>query len=81
MKLRRRSRRPHTVRPELEMAEQKNGRFSPTSLFFLGLIIGLAASLYYAWIIDPVVYTNASPARLSSTHKEAYILLVSQSYA
>ena len=41
---------------------------------------GFAAALYYAWIIEPVVLTEASPARLSDRQKAQYILLVSQSY-
>ncbi|MCB9420972.1 MAG: hypothetical protein H6667_14315 [Ardenticatenaceae bacterium] len=58
-----------------------NGRFTTPSLLLLGLIIGLAGSLYYAWIISPVVYTDASPARFSESYKAEYIFLVSQSLA
>jgi hypothetical protein len=47
----------------------------------LGIIIGLAGSLYYAWIVSPVIYTDASPARFSNSHKAEYIFLVSQSLA
>jgi hypothetical protein len=47
----------------------------------IGLIIGFAGALYYAWIIEPVSYIAASPARLSDEFKEEYILLVSQSFA
>lgn len=56
-------------------------RFSITSLLLFGLILGLAGGLYYAWIVSPVMYVDASPARLSDAHKEEYIFLVSQSYA
>lgn len=58
-----------------------NGRFTTPSLFLLGLIIGLAGSLYYAWIVSPVIYTDASPARFSEPYKAEYIFLVSQSFA
>jgi hypothetical protein len=51
------------------------------SLIFLGLILGLAGALYYAWIINPVVLIEASPARFSPEYKAEYILLVSQSFA
>jgi hypothetical protein len=47
----------------------------------LGLILGLAGALIYAWVLQPVVYVEASPARLREDHKVEYILLVSQSYA
>ena len=56
-------------------------RFTSPSLLLLGLIIGLAGSLYYAWIVAPVIYTDASPARLSQPYKAEYIFLVSQSLA
>ena len=51
------------------------------SLIFLGLILGLGGALYYAWIIDPIVLVDASPARFSPEYKAEYILLVSQSLA
>lgn len=47
----------------------------------MGLILGLAGGLYYTWIVEPVVYVSAGPARLSEAHKAEYIFLVSQSYA
>jgi hypothetical protein len=56
-------------------------RISATSLLFVGLVIGLAGGLYYAWIVAPVVYVEAGPARFSPQHKVEYIYLVSQSYA
>lgn len=56
-------------------------RISPAGWLLLGLLVGLAGSLYYAWVINPVVYTDASPARLSERYQAEYILLVSQSLA
>jgi hypothetical protein len=55
-------------------------RLSAASLTFIGLIIGAVIGLYYAWIVAPVVFTEASPARLSDRYQEEYILLISQSY-
>jgi hypothetical protein len=46
----------------------------------IGLAIGFAASLYIAWIVEPVSYTEASPARMSERYKAEYILLVSQAF-
>ncbi len=51
------------------------------SLIFFGLVLGLAGALYYAWIIDPIVLVDASPARFSPEYKAEYVLLVSQSLA
>lgn len=73
------SRRRRTVNGRSAVAPRKN--FSNASLFLLGLILGLAGALYYAWVIAPVVYVDASPSRLSATHQAEYIFLVSQSYA
>lgn len=56
-------------------------RISFTSWLFMGLLVGLGAGLYYAWIVQPIVYLQASPARLNEAAKAEYIVLVSQSYA
>lgn len=58
-----------------------SARVSSASLLLIGLIIGLSLGLYYTWVVDPVIFVDASPARLSQRHKEEYLLLVSQSYA
>jgi hypothetical protein len=54
---------------------------APASLVLIGLVIGLIAGLVYAWLINPIVYVDASPDRLNATYQEEYIFLVSQSYA
>lgn len=56
-------------------------RISGSSFLLLGLILGLAAGLYYAWMVAPVVYVDASPARFSDAQKQEYLFLVSQSHA
>lgn len=56
-------------------------RISATGLVLLGLILGLAGSLYYAWVVDPIIFVNASPARLAPHEQEEYIIMVAQSYA
>ena len=75
-----RSRRFQTRR-ELVEKDSSDSRLAVGSLFLLGLIVGLMAALYYAWVVNPIVYLDASPARLHEDFKEEYILLVSQSYA
>jgi hypothetical protein len=52
-----------------------------TSLFSFGMLLGLSLALYYAWLVDPVVFVDATPARLNAGFKAEYIYLVSQSYA
>ncbi len=56
-------------------------RLSSTGWLLLSLVIGLAGGLYYAWVVDPVIFTDASPARFNDRYREEYIILVSQSYA
>jgi len=60
---------------------QQHRTVSAAGLILFGLIIGLAGALYYAWVVAPVVYTNASPARFSDEYKDEYLLLISQNYA
>ncbi|MFN2221655.1 MAG: hypothetical protein PVH65_10830 [Chloroflexota bacterium] len=55
-------------------------RISAASLMLIGLAIGFGASLYFAWIVEPVSYTEASPARLSERYQAEYILLVGQAF-
>lgn len=56
-------------------------RISLASLLLVGLLLGLSLGLYYAWVVDPVIFVDASPGRLNARYKEEYLFLVSQSYA
>lgn len=73
---RRRRRRQTAVSPY----EGRSNWMSHSGWLFLGLIIGLAVGLYYSWVISPVVFTDASPARLGEPYKSGYVELISQSY-
>jgi hypothetical protein len=46
----------------------------------LGLVIGAAGGLYYAWFLDPVNRVNIAPSQLNPTDRQAYVLLVSEAY-
>ena len=77
---RRRRKRPYSGAEPTQ--EQSLGqRVSPAGWLLLGLLVGLAMALYYAWVVDPVVYTNANPSRLGDAYQREYILMVSQSLA
>ena len=56
-------------------------RMSGLSWLALGLGLGLVGGLLYAWLINPIVYVEASPARFNAAAQDEYIFLVSQSYA
>ncbi len=78
---RRRRRRPYQTESPDDAKQSAKQRGSTAGWLLLGLVIGLAFALYYAWVLNPVVYTDAQPSRLSEAYQREYILLVSQSYA
>lgn len=49
-------------------------------LFWICLVIGLGLGLYYAWVIDPVEFTNTSPDLLRSEHQRKWVELAALSY-
>lgn len=73
-----RSRRYQEVR---ERGRGEEPRVSAASFVLLGLLLGLAGGLLYAWVISPVVYTDAAPSRLNAQYTQEYLRLASQSYA
>lgn len=76
-------RRRRVSRPEHPFTDDSaaGGRVSAAGWILLGLVLGLAAGLWYAWMIDPVTFVEVSPARFNEQYQDDYILLVSQSYA
>lgn len=56
-------------------------RVARSSLLLLGLLLGLAGGLAYAWLVNPIIYVDVSPARMSMRYQNEYIYLASQSYA
>jgi hypothetical protein len=50
-------------------------------LLLITLVIGLGAGLAYAWLIDPVTYSEASPASVTQGYREAWLLMAAEAYA
>ncbi len=50
-------------------------------LLGMGLIIGVAGGLYYAWNINPVAYVDAAPSSLRQDFQSDYITVIAASYA
>lgn len=48
--------------------------------FIIMVLLGIAAGLYYAWVIDPVEYVDTSPDTLLFDYKADYILMVAEAY-
>ncbi len=72
-----RKQQTRTLRP------QRMRRVSRPALYNLlfGVLVGLAASLYYAWEIAPVQYVDNSPQALRGGYAHDYLLLIAQTYS
>ena len=46
-----------------------------------GILIGFLAGLAVAWIVQPVEYTDTSPASLRPAYKDLYRVLIATAYA
>lgn len=55
-------------------------RMHPWVGLALAFVLGLALSLTYAWLINPVEYYDTDPADLRADLREDYLLLVALSY-
>jgi hypothetical protein len=48
--------------------------------FLLMILIGLAAGLYYTWVVNPVQYIDTAPDSLREDYKADYVLMVAEVY-
>jgi len=49
--------------------------------FLIGIGLGLAGGLYYAWLINPVEYTDTAPDSLRADFRSDYLALIASAYA
>jgi len=47
----------------------------------LAVLLGLIAGLYYAWVVNPVAYTDTAPASLRADFRLDYLTLIAAAYA
>ena len=47
----------------------------------LGIALGVAAGLYYSWIVNPVEYVDTAPDSLRQDFRSDYIALIAAAYA
>jgi len=69
--------------PEVVINERKGTQEKQPFPWYLltGLILGFLLGLFYAWLINPVVYSNTEPATLRADFKDNYRLTIAQAYA
>ncbi len=68
-------------RIERKRRESRGGGVPGWSLALGGLILGLILGLVYAWVISPVVVTNATPGDLAPGGQRAWVQMTADSYA
>lgn len=49
--------------------------------FFIAIIFGVVAGLFYGWVIDPVEYVDTAPDSLRIDYKSDYVLMVAEAYS
>ncbi|HSD83017.1 MAG TPA: hypothetical protein VLG46_04125 [Anaerolineae bacterium] len=49
-------------------------------LVLIALVIGLALGLAYAWLIEPVTFSESSPAQVMKSYREAWLIMAAESY-
>ena len=49
-------------------------------LFFLSVAIGIAAGLYFGWVMIPVRYVDTTPDTLRVDYKTDYVLMTAEVY-
>jgi len=46
--------------------------------FFIAIILGISAGLYYGWVLSPVEYVDTTPDTLRIDYKTDYVLMVAE---
>ncbi len=48
--------------------------------FFLVIAVGLAAGMFYGWVVNPVEYIDIAPESLRIDYKTDYVLMTAEAY-
>ena len=51
------------------------------ALVLIALITGTAIGLAYAWLVDPVTFSESSPAQVMTSYREAWLIMSAEAYA
>lgn len=49
-------------------------------LVVIALVLGAAVGLAYAWLIEPVTFTESSPAQVMKAYREAWLVMAAEAY-
>jgi hypothetical protein len=49
--------------------------------FILAILVGIAAGLFYGWMINPVNYVDTTPDSLRIDYQSDYVLMVAEAYS
>ena len=49
-------------------------------LFFISIALGIAAGLYFGWVVSPVEYVDTTPDSLRVDYKADFVLMVAETY-
>lgn len=50
-------------------------------IFSVLLFVGLGAGLTYAWLIEPVTFTESSPALVQAAYRQTWLIMTAEAYA
>ncbi len=51
------------------------------ALVVIAVVIGLVVGLAYAWLIDPLTFSESSPAQVMKPYREAWLIMSAEAYA
>ena len=54
---------------------------STRALVLIALILGTAIGLAYAWLVDPLTFSESSPAQVMASYREAWLIMSAEAYA
>lgn len=49
--------------------------------FFLAILVGVLAGLFYGWFINPVEYVDTTPDSMRIDYKSDYVLMVAEAFS
>jgi hypothetical protein len=49
--------------------------------FFLAILVGALATMFYGWFINPVKLVDTTPSSLRIDYKSDYVLMVAEAYS